>query len=59
MLNGYCREERENKYKVQMSVDRVMGSVLCYSEGTLLVVFRAMCADVKEVIITKSKGSAK
>jgi len=59
MLNGYCREERENKFKVQKSVDKLMASVLCYSEGTLLVEFRAMCADVKEVIITKSKGSAK
>ena len=38
---------------------KMVASVSCYSEGTLLVEFREMCADVKEVTITKSMGSAK
>jgi len=36
-----------------------MASLVCYSEGTLLVEFRAIRADVKEVTITNWKGSAK
>jgi len=28
---------------------KMVASVSCYSEGTLLVEFREMCADVKEV----------
>ena len=35
-----------------------MASILCYNEGTFLVEFRAMCADVTEVT-TKENGSSK
>jgi hypothetical protein len=38
-----------NKLKVQNAVGKVMASILCCSDGTLLVELRVMCAEVKEV----------
>ena len=38
-----------NKLKVQNAVGKVMASILCCSDGTLLVELRAMFADFKEV----------
>jgi hypothetical protein len=49
VLNGDGGEQNENKYKVQSAVGGVMANIFCYSGGTLLVEFRAMCAGVTEV----------
>jgi hypothetical protein len=58
---------RENGYKVQMFVgSRVIANVILDSEGILLVEmlerfhswFREVCADIKEIKTTNSKGLA-
>jgi len=50
VLNGDCKGiARRDTYRVQTAVGKVMASIVCYSDGTLLVEFRAMCSDVKEV----------
>ena len=50
MLNGDCKgKASRNTYRVRTAVGKVMASIVCYSEGILLVEFRAMCADVREV----------
>ena len=58
VLNGDCREQSEGKLRMEITVGKVMGSIFCYSGGTLLVEFRVKCAGVKEVTVTKLKGSA-
>jgi hypothetical protein len=35
-LNGDCREESDNKFKVQTAVDKVMAGLLCYSEWNII-----------------------
>jgi hypothetical protein len=64
---GTVREMRENKFKVQTSVCRVMTSVFWDREGILFMEFlktgaiinSVICADIKGVITKNSMGSAK
>jgi hypothetical protein len=66
VLNLDCRENEENKFKVQTCAGKVMVNVFWGSEGILFVEilkrchnkFRAICAHIK-VKTTNLKGSAK
>jgi hypothetical protein len=50
---------RQNKFKAQISVCKIIASIFRDSEETLLLKFLERGADIKEVRTTNSQGSAK
>ena len=57
------RHVKKKNFKVQVSLDKVMGNIFWARKGILAVMchsqFRAICTDIKEVKAMNLKGSAK